>query len=276
LESFVGREVEKVPYAVFGAGNSEWRQTFHRIPKLIDRELEEHGAERLVPPGLTDVAEKDPFSDLESWEEKVLWPTLHAKYSISGTDGSSDDQMGLVVDVSVPRSLTLRQNVREAVVTATRILTAPGKPRKQHIEIKLPTETSYEAGDYLVVLPMNPRETVGRVFRRFKLSWDAMLTITGDNTTLLPKGLLMSAFDILSSYVELSLPATRRNLLVLAAYATYGEVRSKLESIAVGLRFEAEITNERLSVLDVLEEYPSVELPIGTFLGMLSPMRTRQ
>lgn len=274
LESLVGQELDRVPYAVFGAGSSEWRQTFHRIPKLIDNKLENHGAERLAPLGLTDVSEKDPFSDFELWEDNTLWPALETKYPVSKIDdvGYTD----LTVDVSTPRSSTLRHNVREAVVTAARDLTTPGMSRKKHIEINLPTGVSYEAGDYLAVLPMNPREIVGRVFRRFKLSWDAMLTIKGNQATLLPMGSPTSASDVLSSYVELSQPATRRNLLALTAYTQDEQTKKELASLAADDRFQSEITKKRLSVLDLLERYSSVELPISTFLGMLPPMRIRQ
>ncbi|KAF4994727.1 hypothetical protein FDECE_13034 [Fusarium decemcellulare] len=275
LEVLVGQKADGVAYAVFGAGNSEWRQTFHRIPKLVDSELEKHGAERLAPIGLTDVAEKDPFLDFESWEDTILWPALETKYSISKLDGDAY-QMGLAVDISTPRPSTLRQNVKEAIVTAVRDLTASDMPRKRHIQIRLPTGLSYEAGDYLAVLPQNPRETVSRVFRRFKLPWDAMLVIKGDDTTLLPMTGPTSAVDVLSSYVELTLPATKKNLLVLATHAHTDETRSELKTLAAEDRFEAEITNKRLSVIDLLELYPSIELPLSTFLGMLAPMRIRQ
>ncbi|KAL5593009.1 hypothetical protein FOBRF1_012111 [Fusarium oxysporum] len=274
LESLTGQEVDKVNYAVFGAGNSEWRQTFHRIPKLIDSELEKHGAQRLVPIGLTDVREKDPFTDFELWEDGALWPILKDKYSISEVDDISHTD--LLVQVSTPRSSLLRQDVREAVLTAARDLTTPGMAVKKHIEIMLPTGVSYDAGDYLAILPMNPREVVGRVFRRFKLTWDALLTIKGSQTTLLPMDNPTSASDILSSYVELSQPATRKNVLALTTFTQDGDTKEELISLASEARFPVEITKKRLSVLDLLERYPSVELPISTFLGMLPPMRIRR
>jgi cytochrome P450/NADPH-cytochrome P450 reductase len=38
----------------------------------------------------------------------------------------------------------------------------------------------------------------------------------------------------------------------------------------------AEISNNRTSVLDLLEKFPAIELPLGMFLAMLPPMRVRQ
>lgn len=52
------KEMDNAAYAVFGAGNSEWRQTFHRAPKLVDDALERHKAERITPLVLTDVSER--------------------------------------------------------------------------------------------------------------------------------------------------------------------------------------------------------------------------
>ena len=43
-----------------------------------------------------------------------------------------------------------------------------------------------------------------------------------------------------------------------------------------GENFAAEITNKRVSVLDLLERYPDAALPFGDFLAMLPPMRVRQ
>jgi cytochrome P450/NADPH-cytochrome P450 reductase len=166
--------------------------------------------------------------------------------------------------------------VREAVVTGARDLTMMGMPRKRHIELTLPTSMSYETGDYLAILPMNPRETIGRVFRRFKLPWDAVVTIKGNSTMLLPVETPTPASDVLSSYVELSQPATRRSVLILAAHASSQLVKSELESLAADDKLHNEIIHKRISVLDLLERYPTVELPIGSFLGMLPPMRIRQ
>ncbi|RHZ59800.1 uncharacterized protein CDV56_105806 [Aspergillus thermomutatus] len=274
LETLVGRELGRVCYSVFGVGNREWGNTFHKVPKFIDEALAQHGAKRLAAAGFTDVSSRDPFTDFETWEDDLLWPALEKEYVISKPDNSAALH-GPSVQVSVPRSSILRQDVREAIVTATRDLTPPGVPAKKHIEIKLPTGTSYCAGDYLAVLPMNPRVTVGRVFRRFQLSWDAVLTVQGDQCTPLPTDQPTSAWDVLTAYVELAQPATRRNVLTLAGYAREAGEKERLEQLA-GDQFQHEITEKRVSVLDLLEKYPSVELPIGLFLGLLPPMRIRQ
>lgn len=274
LENMAGQEVDKVSFALFGVGNREWRQTFQKIPNIIDHALVQHGAERLAPTGFTDVSDSDPFSDFESWEDDILWPALEKKYIISKLDGLiAEDRLS--VQVTMPRSATLRQDVRQAIVTATRHLTPEGVPAKKHIEIRLPKGTIYQAGDYLAVLPMNPSYAVERVFRRFKLPRDAALIIKGVKLMPLPIDQPTSAWDVFSAYVELGQPATKRNVLALAEYTQASSVKKQLQILA-GDQFQDEIMKKRVSVMDLLEKYPCVELPIAQFLGFLPSMRIRQ
>ncbi|KAK4080396.1 hypothetical protein Trihar35433_1501 [Trichoderma harzianum] len=273
IENLKGNEVEGVSYAVFGCGHHDWVQTFHRIPKLVDSTLAEHGATRLIPLATTDAADRDMFSDFETWEDESLWPALKEKYgaTATSTDGSAG---GLIVDVSLPRKSTLRQDVEEALVTSTKTLTTSGST-KNHIEVRLPTGMTYRSGDYLAVLPFNPKDTVARVFRRFQLSWDAVLTIHSDQPTALPTDTPVSANDLLRAYVELSQPATKRNISVMAETTQDEELKAQIEKLA-GDDYQQEISAKRVSVLDLLERFPSLELPLDTYLAMLPPMRVRQ
>jgi cytochrome P450/NADPH-cytochrome P450 reductase len=40
--------------------------------------------------------------------------------------------------------------------------------------------------------------------------------------------------------------------------------------------YTAEILTKSISVLDILEQHPAIDLPLGTFLLMLPSMRMRQ
>lgn len=273
LKNLEGSSLDKVSYAIFGVGNREWTHTFHKVPKLVDSALKKNGAKQIAEIGLTDTSDRDPFTDFESWEDNVLWPALQKGGVAKPRElGSRSD---LAVKISAPRSSTLRQDVNEAVVTATRDLSGPGVSLKKHIEIRLPSGFSYRAGDYLCVLPINPRETVSRVFRHFSLSWDAVLTIEGEKQVALPMSQPTSASDILSAYVELSQPATRRNILALAEFTSDEETKKQLGELA-GEKLQDEITKKRVSVMDLLERFLKIELPLASFLGMLPPMRIRQ
>ncbi|KAK2627065.1 hypothetical protein QTJ16_003031 [Diplocarpon rosae] len=270
LQNLKGSDkLEGVKYAVFGCGNHDWFSTFHKVPKLLNSGFEEHGASKITEIGLGDVAAGDIFNDFDRWQDEQLWPALGGDI-----DAEEETDLQLNVDTSSRRT-KLRQDVKEAVVISNEILTNEGVSEKRHIVLNLPTGMTYKAGDYLAVLPMNNPKNIRRVLKCFHLPWDTVLTIkTGANTTL-PTGHPISAMDILGMYVELSQPATKKNIARIATSCPDASVRAEILDLA-GARFEEEILDKRRSPLDIVEDYPSAALPLGDFLAMLPPMRIRQ
>ncbi|TVY39678.1 Bifunctional cytochrome P450/NADPH--P450 reductase [Lachnellula occidentalis] len=269
LENIEGYKLKGVKYAVFGVGNHDWVSTFHRIPKLLNKTFEERGATRIADIGLGDVGAGDVFNDFDKWQDDEFWAGL-------GGNGDSEAESGIDITIDTDsRRTRLRQDVKEAIVVSNEILTAPGEPEKRHIVLRLPTGMSYKVGDYLAVLPMNDQRNIRRVLKWANLPWDAMLTIKSGANTTLPTGHPISAMDVLGAYVELSQPATRKNVMRIAASCTEEAVKAKILALA-GDDFETEITLKRRSPLDLLEEYPAAALPLGEFLAMLPPMRIRQ
>ncbi|KAM5345779.1 hypothetical protein ACJ41O_011640 [Fusarium nematophilum] len=271
-----GETLEDVSYAVFGCGNRDWVQTFHRIPKLVDEKLEKLGCERLVGIGLADVSAGDTFAEFEAWEDNLLWPALEKKYGTTKTDEGSQAN-GLKVLVSNPRVSTLRQDVQEAEVLDALTLTSGTeyKTIKRHVEIRLPKDMTYTTGDYLAVLPINPEQSVQRAMRLLGLAWDAHLEIITDGEMALPVNTSVLASEVLSSYVELSQPATKRNILALVEAVEDESVKADLVRLSNETYTEG-ISAKRVSVLDLLERYPAIHLPVSTFLSMMPPMRVRQ
>ncbi|KAI1458582.1 bifunctional P-450:NADPH-P450 reductase [Annulohypoxylon moriforme] len=262
-------------YAVFGCGHHDWAQTFHRIPKLVDGRLEELGATKIADLGTADAAGEDMFVSFETWEDDVLWPALDVLRTKEGGESVHETKVvPLKVQVSNMRSSMQKKDIEEGKILATRILTADGEPMKKHVDIQLPPGLSYRPGDYLTVLPVNPKNAVQRAMRRFGLSWDSTIKIEGAGTRL-PTNELVPAHSILSGFVELAQPATRRTVHALADAATNEKERAALKNLASD-SFDAEIIAKRVSILDLLETYPSIDLPLGSFLTMLPQMRVRQ
>lgn len=211
IETLNESSLEGVQYAVFGCGNHDWKNTFLRIPKLTDSLLEKWGAKRMAEFGFADAAENDIFNDFEKWEDSVFWPKVKNTFgSDNGASRNDDDGgNGLDLDVSTTlRSTHLRQDVREAIVLKNETLTFEEAP-KRHIELKLPTDMQYRAGDYLAILPMNHDRVIRRVMKHFGLPWDANMTLKS-GSTFIPTGVPISVYDVLKAYVELGQPATRR------------------------------------------------------------------
>lgn len=275
IGSLRDQELANVTYAIFGCGHRDWAKTFHQIPKFLNKTMKERGATKLVEMGTTDAAQGDIFTDFETWEDQVLWPALRGKYGSASSEGEGAHEATLDIEISSPRSSNLRQDVREARVEAVEVLSAPGIGEKRHIEISLPTGMTYSAGDYLAILPLNPKENIQRAMRYFGLAWDSQLTISSSGPTTLPVDTPISAIDVLGAYVELAQPATKRNVLALRDIAHNEDEKRELGRLA-DAAFANEVSAKRVSVLDLLERCPSVQLPLGVFLKMQPPMRVRQ
>ena len=202
----------KTTYAVFGCGHSDWKQTFHRIPASIDSLLEKAGSTRLCEMGSADAAKGDMMSAFQDWEDSMLWPSLQKQYAITDSESPETQPLGqsLSVEVFSKRASHLRSDVSEAKVVAAKALSVPGVAQKRHIELQLPSDMVYRAGDYLAVLPLNPPEIVHRVLTRFSLPWDAMLSITSKTPTTLPTEHPVSAQNLFSAYLELSQVSSSR------------------------------------------------------------------
>jgi cytochrome P450/NADPH-cytochrome P450 reductase len=133
---------------------------------------------------------------------------------------------------------------------------------------------TYTAGDYLAILPLNPKENIARAMRYFGLAWDSMLTIASSGPTTLPTDTPIPAVDVFGAYIELAQPATKRDLAALIEVTPDTAAKKDLEHLLDA--FATEITEKRVSVLDLLERFSSVQLPLAPFLKMNPPMRVRQ
>ena len=262
-------QLEGVEYAVFGCGHSDWTSTFQRVPTVVDEMMKQNGAKRLADRGLANAADANIFSDFENWTDHVFWPSV--------ADVVEDSKAGPVFEVELSnqnRSTYLRQDVRPGTVTESRCLTAPGEPEKRHLDIKLPEGMSYGTGDYLAILPLNPRESVDKVVKHFGLSPDATITIKPGAATFLPVGVTLSVVDLLRGYVELGLPATKKDLQKCIDACDRESDKSELQQFLKEKAF-ADMVERRISLLDLLLKYPSTRLAFAAFLSILPPLRPR-
>lgn len=273
-----GTACEGVKYAVFGCGHSDWASTYQHIPKLIDELLLNSGAERITERGISDVSKQDTFGAFDTWTSGQLWPALESRLGVSQSPASNDPAIPMLDFEVLPqeRAGHLQQNVQWANVVDTRVLTAPEEPEKRHIEIELPSGVTYNAGDYLAVLPLNPKEYIKKVMLHFHLPWDGMITIRERPGTSLPVGKPIAIFDLLQGYVEISQPATKQDIEILVSVCDNEGVKKTLSSYLAPSVFASEIIEKRITILDLLMEHTTaIPLAFGTYLSLLPPMRTR-
>ncbi|KDQ16558.1 hypothetical protein BOTBODRAFT_252416 [Botryobasidium botryosum FD-172 SS1] len=271
LKGLKGKELEGVNYTVFGCGNTEWAQTYQAIPKLCNSLLRERGAKALLERGEANAAVSDFVDQFDAWEG-TLWKELAKVYSLK----EQKQDTGITVEnVAADRPTILRQT--DAIlgqVVENRVLTKPGIATKRHIEFALPADTTYQAGDYLAIIPTNPQESVYRAISRFGFLAEQRITLHAPGPTSLPVDVPISINEVLSGYVELAHPATKKNIQALIDAAVEGPERTSLEELLAN--HQTAVTDKRLSVLDILERHPNLHIPFGKFLEMLPSMRVRQ
>jgi cytochrome P450/NADPH-cytochrome P450 reductase len=268
-----------VNYAVFGCGNKDWTRTYQAIPKLIDETLAAAGARRVMPRGEAD-ARADFFGDFDAWYSG-FWQQAAA--TIGGSTQESEAMPRLMLEfVEGARSPIIRQNQLElGTVVANRELvdtTASSGRSKRHIEIALPKGVTYRAGDYLAVLPENAPEMVERALRRFNLPYDAQVVLHRPQgvETIFPTEQPTMAGELLASYVDLGLAATRTGIRRLAEGAADPADQQALVALASDERYESEILAKHVSTLNLLEQFPSCDVSFAEFLQAVPVLKPRQ
>jgi cytochrome P450/NADPH-cytochrome P450 reductase len=281
--------VDGVAYSVFGCGNTEWAATYQSVPKLIDEQLEKHGGRRVHERGEGNAA-ADFDADYRAWHGDV-WADI--------ADALDLPDAVAVAGPAGPRlavTLTNRQVTNPVIVSYE---AHPGRVREnrelikqdghgtatrsvRHIEISLPVGTTYRAGDHLGVLPRNGFDAIRRVMAHFGLDAGQYLTIipySGAHTHL-PIDEPTPLLGVLGSCVELQDVASRDDIALLAAHTAHPHERAMLEVMAGDDEQAHTAYRERVylpnrSLLDLLEEFPSCELPFELYLDMLPPLRPR-
>ncbi|TAJ42690.1 MAG: cytochrome P450 [Reyranella sp.] len=270
-----------VRYTVFGCGNRDWASTYQAIPRQIDELMAEKGAERIFPRGEGD-AREDLDGHFQGWYEPML-PAVAEKLGVKLEADSVQPQEPLydVLPVDKPPANPIIGGTGALpmrVLANRELQNADSSGRStRHIEVLLPDGVSYRAGDHLSIVPQNGAALVERAIRRYGFAPGAhiLLTAAEGRRAALPVGEAISVHRLLSDFVELQHPATRKQIQAMAQHTRCPFTRPKLEAFLDEDCFRAEVLVKRKSVLDLLEEHPACELPFSTFLEMLPLMTLR-
>ncbi|KAJ7234012.1 cytochrome P450 [Mycena haematopus] len=273
LHQLEGSQLSGVRFAVFGCGNSDWTATYQAIPTLCDELFANNGANRLLARGAGDASKGDFFQVFDEFASK-LWNTLTTEYATTRSATPASTLEVKTVDAGQTRASILRQpDAQLGRIIENKVLTRGG-PIKRHIEFELPEGTAAQAGDYIAILPQNPARDVHRVLAHFGLSNEEEVVLTSVGPTSLPVDKPVKLSEVLAGYVELSQPATTRDLGILAGAATKDSTRAYIEELKTS--YPEAVQAKRLSILRILETRGDIDLPLASFLQMLPAMRVRQ
>jgi sulfite reductase alpha subunit-like flavoprotein len=73
--------------------------------------------------------------------------------------------------------LALGRNLSSAQVRKSIVLPSASLTLKQHIEVKLLQGITYAAGNYINILPCNPKDIVYCALRKFSIAGDSVITL---------------------------------------------------------------------------------------------------
>jgi len=279
----------KVRYAVFGCGNSDWAATYQSIPRVLDEQLAAHGARNVYVRGEGD-ARSDLDGQFESWFAKLA-PLATREFGIdSDFSRSADDEPLYKIEPVAPTTINAAVALGGAapmkVLVNTELQNKSGANASdrstRHIEVQLPSGSSYRVGDHLSVVPRNDPALVDSVARRFGfLPADQIrLQVAEGRRAQLPVGDTVSVGRLLSEFVELQQVATRKQIQIMSENTRCPVTKPKLvafigDDAAATELYRSEILGKRKSVFDLLEEHPACELPFHAYLEMLSLLAPR-
>ncbi|KAJ8488103.1 hypothetical protein ONZ45_g14089 [Pleurotus djamor] len=274
LTNLKGSELDGVKFAVFGCGNHDWVQTYQRIPALCDDILVARGAKRLTERGSGDAGLVDLFEVFDAFELR-FWNALVAEYGASEEVDAEGGFSVEVLDAKNDRPAKLRQpDAALGSVVENRVITKDGVPVKRHIEFELPEGSTFRAGDYLAILPRNHPAVVKRVLSHYSLTLEDKVVVSSSGPTSLPTDGPILVSELLSGYVEISQPATTRDIQILSKSTEDAATKKILQDLVDS--YGDKVLGERISIIDLLEAHQTIKLPLSTFIHMLPPMRMRQ
>jgi cytochrome P450/NADPH-cytochrome P450 reductase len=277
-------------YTVFGCGNRDWAATFQSIPRLVDKQLAQFGAQRVYQRGEGD--QRDDFDgQFEDWYQN-LWSALFTNLSIDAQIPETQNTVGEVFEVEVIKSEQVNPLIKSFSAHPAKVLVNRELHHKEglvaserstrHIEFELPEDITYKTGWHLGIIPRNHEEQVKRVARHFNFNPDTYIRLhrNDQRKSNLPTDTPISVYSLLMDYVELQDVATRKQIKTLADFTQCPPDKKKLQALsgddeASMTKYKEEILSKRKSVIDLLEEFPACELPFNAYLEMLSPLHPR-
>ncbi|MBT0566095.1 cytochrome P450 [Williamsia sp. CHRR-6] len=287
VEGLQPASLDGVSYSLLGVGDRNWPNTYHAVPKRLEAALDAAGATALTPRGVTDVA-GDFVGDVNRWTAETIGVLLE-KYGTETTAEAvaaepDDAPLYTITEASptVTGKLVSTHSLTPMTVIETRELVDMEHElgrSKRFVRVQLPDGVTYRSGDHLAVLPVNGDDLVTRVAARFSLDPETVIRLTPRRrgSDVLPVDRPLSVRTLLSEVVELQLPATKEAVAALLEHTQCPPDRARLEALS-GLsdeEFAAEVTAKNVSVFDLLEPHPAIEIPFVRFLELVPAIKPR-
>jgi len=265
-------------YAVLGIGNSQW-PNYQAFPRKVDEALAATGAAALQGRGAAD-GDGDFDGAVDDWIEG-LWTALGAAASPAPSlrlaAVAVHDLRAAALPATVFTVLGNDELVRPADGLWDFAIEAP-RPATRHLSLALPAGQDYAVGDHLAVYARNRAEVVDGVVARLGLDADALVRPQGDAGRFghLPLGHAVSVRRLLTDFFELREPATRRAVARLLDHVRCPHTRTQVAALmADEAAFHAQVTEPHVTLIDLLDRFPAVELPLAVLVELCPAIQPR-
>ena len=263
-------------FAVLGVGDHNWADTYQAVPKVFDERLTALGGRPLLPRTAADTS-GDLTGTLEEFTA-ALWTALAEHFGDPDATPLTTNDEPLydlkLIEGPVTAAIDARFAVQPMTVTLNDVLVSADNSlgqAKHYVRVALPDGVEYATGDHLTVLADNPPEVVDTVLDLLKIDPELRLSINPRRTSrrLIALDREVSVRELLTHFVELRKPATRSQLLKLAALNPCEPERQALEALAESAEPCV------LSPLECLHQFPACALTGAELLELLEPMTPR-
>lgn len=298
-----GAHLKGTSFCVFGVGNRQWAATYMEFPRKVRERLELHGGVELAPMGEGDFDGGDVDLHFAQWRTSVA-VALMRSYGVEIPQSLIQDMFPAppIYRVLVHMGARAKDESKEYLACAAlvgsrafltraccnlELVTSPERSTR-HIELELPDGVSYSAGDHVGVMGANPDSVVFAYMDRLGLARDAVVQLEphqGKGQSMVPLGKPIGAFFALAYHFDLQRTVTRSQVLALSKLAADPVEARKLQHLAecghgpevcpMSTQFQTYALSARRTLLEVLDEHPSVDVSIGALLGMLAPTKPR-
>ena len=287
----VGEEIlHGVRFGVMALGNREYEH-FCIFGAKVDQAMERLGAQRIV-----DRVDGDDSKCIEDDFEN---------FAKNALDALANEEAFRNIEVDVPQKLTVQnvpaykvifdpaektqttqktraagQTTDIACVSSIRELHTERSDRScVHVELDISmNDVTYQAGDHVAIQPENCPELVeeAAAFLGCPLDTRFSLEMPSDNEEDLepPFAGPVTLREALMRYADLTNPPQKHSMKLLSAFATNPDEAEQLlflSSVDGREKFTQMVHNNAMSLLELMQEFPSAKPDLGAFFGSICP-----